>query len=340
MASSITLVTALFDLGAREGSARRSIDEYLQHTKWVMQLPVPIVIYAESSILPKLLEQRRGLEALTLTKEITLEDSKYYPYLGRIKASRSKNPIRNANPIKDTPNYCVVNWTKFDLLQRVATENPFKTTHLAWIDAGLSHVADVGHFLEDRLLQPTDRIKLLVLRLFHKNDLLNLKDYLSILRGLVGSGYVSGSVGNIQLLCQRVQTTVDNLISEFAPSEKQLMPLLDLMYPEMFEHYYGDYKSTFTNYRTVRGDWGHLLWMMITGRNSNYHAKVVKVGTAIFESTHVPPPDILNRMYQECVSSAFYVDRALAVKLHRMWSSWLEEHLEFPPPPPEISEVL
>jgi hypothetical protein len=283
--SNVTLVTALFDLGSRQNTTRRPIEDYLNHGKYILSLPVNLMVYIEPKHVDWVKEQRK--DNLIVIPTI-FDDLPYYQKLDQIVRCRKINPILNANPNKDTPIYMVTIWSKMTLLQDAITRNPFASTHFGWIDYGLAYMADTRYALADKIFNyiptcreakdqqilshgeiPTcreakdqqilshgeipNKIKLLMLMPYSSELLKDRKEYFKYIRGNIAATLFTGSATNLLTFCHEFDKITQELLNEdLAPSEESIFPLIVDKNPHLFEFYYGDYSGILANYRYHR----------------------------------------------------------------------------------------
>lgn len=67
---------------------------------------------------------------------------KFRDRIAKIQQNRT-GAVRHPNDITNKlPEYCVIQYSKFHFLDQAFAHNPFSTTHMVWIDAGLSRFYD------------------------------------------------------------------------------------------------------------------------------------------------------------------------------------------------------
>jgi hypothetical protein len=253
------LVSALFDLAGRENNRRRrTIEEYLELGRIVLDLDENMVFYADS-------EPAAVIEAERKAR-------------GR--------PIRNANPDKDTPLYRLLTWSKFEALARTIDASPFPMERAAWLDFGIGHVARADYWPVERPFRRLSRrIRLLRLRPFTGASLGEPDEYFSFLRGLVGGGLIGGGPAEVSWLCDRVFEEVDRALADgWAPLEEQVIPLIAARDPDAFEFYAGDYSHILDNYLRPHGSAENLLFQLRVYRKAGELAAARRLGGEIVAS--------------------------------------------------------
>ena len=253
------LVSALFDLAGRENNRRRrTIEEYLELGKVVLDLDENMVFYADSEPAAVIEAERRAR--------------------GR--------PIRNANPDKDTPLYRRLSWSKFEALARTIDASPFPMERAAWLDFGIGHVARADYWPVERPFRRLSRrIRLLRLRPFTGASLGEPDEYFSFLRGLVGGGLIGGGPAEVSWLCDRVFEEVDRALADgWAPLEEQVIPLIAARDPDAFEFYAGDYSHILDDYFRPHGSAENLLFQLRVYRKAGELAAARRLGGEIVAS--------------------------------------------------------
>lgn len=279
----LTLVSALFDLGRRERNPRRRpADEYLRDGGMLMELDAELVVFADPELAPRVAEMReaRGLEARTRVIPLALEELPAHSLLDRIAEARERNPVLNRDPDKDTPLFVVVQWSKFELVRRAIELDPFGSSHYAWIDF-VNRGAD-PHPADPVFERPSDRVRLLRMRGFCPEDVADRRDYYSHIRGLVAGGYIAADREHFLRLAELFASlSEEELEAGFGPSEEQLLPVLCLDQPDLFEFHHGDYADLFTNYLQLRGGADNLLLQLRTARDERDFGYADSLGTQV-----------------------------------------------------------
>jgi hypothetical protein len=195
--------------------------------------------------------------------------------------------LLNGHPAKDTPLYAVLQWAKLAMLRRALLLDPFDATHAAWIDIGIAHIAltEPREMVAQVLATPTERIRLLMMRSFAPADLADRGHYYSHLWGHLAAGYIVGGREAVERLCDAFERdALDALAAGFAPSEEQLLPVLAVQHPDLFEFHYGDYPHILLNYDTPRGSAANLLDQLRHCRDWGETVRGLDIGTRVAAS--------------------------------------------------------
>lgn len=322
-----TFVTALFDLGKRENNGkRRQIDEYLHHGQFLLEQPINLIIFADPELAPDIWYIRRKKDLLAQTCLITfpLEQSPYYSLLAEIAAARKKNPTINNNEMKNTPLYTVVGWTKFHLLRQACQDNPFNSTHFAWIDFGLAHVADTSFVEEDKPFNITiDKVRLLHMRSFKPAEVNNKDFWARHIFGNICAGYITAGRSQMLQFCHHFdRISREWLAVGYAPLEDHFFPVIILAQPDLFDFYYGDYKSLLSNYKHLRQDFNTMLFDLRCCRDNEDYERGCHLGRMIVKDY----PEFLkisvvefSFALEEYYINAFYHNQQLAKEVARRY---------------------
>jgi hypothetical protein len=308
----LTLVTALFDLATREqNNQRRTPSDYFVAARRVLALDENMVVFADPDLCDTIAGKRRrgGHEARTLVVPTRLEELPAHAELGRIEAARHANPLRNGDLDVDTPLYTVVQWAKFDLMERAIAEDPFGASHFAWIDFGLA--ARSPDPADQVFSDPGDGIRLAQMRRIDPADLADRAAYAAYLRGYMGANYMAGTRERFEALIRLFRDQATSLLDEgLALSEEQILPLLWAAEPELFDPLPGDYDDVLRNYRRLRGSAHNLVFQMREARDAGDREYADRIAQAAFASheagTLECSPAELAELLDECYLAAWY----------------------------------
>jgi hypothetical protein len=267
----VTYVTGFYDLSTREqGTSRKSADEYFSHGKFVLNIDAPMIIFTEPKYVKKIREIRSKQLYRTLIWIKDVESFRYWQRVNDVAACRSRNPIRNSDPRKDTPLYTILMWEKFQMLQLAIELDLFDSTHFAWIDFGIAHVASTSWTFDMGTWAPA-KIKLAIMKWGSEAE---VQDW-SLRYGLVPGGFWIGPRDLMLQLNQIAFTTLDaGLVAGWAIMDEQLLGYMAFKYPTIFDHYYSDYGGMLDNFNEIHRDAYTLLGNVrhCTSRKDHAHA--------------------------------------------------------------------
>jgi hypothetical protein len=141
--SHITCVTAIYDIG-RGAVDGRTMDQYKSYLIQTLQsFSDPLVLFLDPTLgwKEELIRCRTGGPLQIM--EVPFCETMMWPYKEQIDkilvSKKHKNPKDITNCIAG---YCMIQYNKFDFLERVINTNPFYSSHFCWIDAGISRFID------------------------------------------------------------------------------------------------------------------------------------------------------------------------------------------------------
>jgi uncharacterized protein HtrL/YibB-like len=215
------------------------------------------------------------------------------------------------NPSKDTVNYALLGWAKFELIERAITQDPFGASHFAWMDLGITHVVDTGGPASmEPFEDPSDRIKLHMLRYFGSGNV-RIPEYWQHLQQNVAGGFFVGSKTNMRELVAAFWRGIDLALSHGCrPLELDILPYLVLQDPERFTFSYGDYPDIFRNHVRLRRNGHHLLWIMRAAREHRAWEHNCAIGKLALDGykagTFDLAPDVVEKFLIEYYLAAYY----------------------------------
>ena len=262
----LTLITAYFD---------QTID--LNLTKNILVQPVNLVIFTKSEFTSAIWQQRKELSLLHKTCIIPykLEQSNYYKYLNFIN--------------KDNSLAILLNWIKLDLIKYVCQYNPFDSSHLAWINIELANVADFSYINSDDIFNyivtniDNDKIKMLMIRYFTASDM----DV-----GNVSSDFITANINSFIKFVNFVDLELTTLLTPGFNSEKIMTKAVIKVISrnlDLFTFYYGNYRSTLSNYRHLKQDFDTINNNLIYCRDKSEHIRATDIGRSVlrdYQSAH------------------------------------------------------
>jgi hypothetical protein len=315
----LTLVTALYDLGAREPArGRRPTATYLRLYEYLRTVPLPMVVCAESHCLEAVRDH--ACAGPRQFVEVRFEESRYYD---RIEALSRLRPMENAIHRRDTPLGFVAVSAKFDLMARASEANPFGTPAFAWIDWGGRHVMEappdwgaLARVVAERVVS-RDRALLVSMRGAPRAALEPRAEFYRWNRGLVAATFFAGTRRALARLRDRYTDEVERMIaSGYLGMEEQVMGALAALHPEEVVFTYSDYVGILANLGGVTRDVGTVLANLAACAEAGLHEMAVDLGGQVLLSLvsgrlRLDAPDSEKLLFWLFVS-AFYAARPLA----------------------------
>jgi tetratricopeptide (TPR) repeat protein len=251
----LTFVTSLYDLVKRGSTEHRTFDWLFAHADFVLGLDRELVIFTDPELETEL-RKRRGSRR---TKIVPVSFEKLLS-ADRVAAVARGALQRNAHRLKVTPSYVQLMWAKYAMLD-MALEIT-STSHLGWIDMGITHVAKLPPEGVDVFADPSDAPRVHVLRCFGKRDV-DAMDYWYSVQGHLAGGLVVGARGRMRDLIDDFWNATDRAISMgLSPLDEGLLSYVVGQDPSRYAYSYGDYEDILRNHDLSRGGEGHCKWIV------------------------------------------------------------------------------
>ena len=257
-----TIITSLFNV-KREGMDGRSWEEYLEWFEETLKLKCAMVIFTTEDMVSFIEERRTSIPTEIITQKI--EDIPYY-YLKNdidniINSDDYKQKISDPNRIECQHSiYSIIQYSKFEWLRTVISENPFNSKFFFWLDAGASRFfeeydLDLEYPSSNAIeaLEGMGNKFLIQMNMEYYPDLANAEkldeDYLLDNRSYILGSMFGGTENATLKVIIDVKYYLDQMISEgFINNEQILLGYLVKQNPddyEVYERYDGKHLSLF-----------------------------------------------------------------------------------------------
>lgn len=268
-----TLVTAYFNLttcpDASKKIIERNLNYYMHHSISTLSLPYNLVIYCDEESLPIIQEIRpKEFDSRTVYKirkfdELTFEscpcvdtNHNYYgltfsQYRDKINQNRREHPYKFDE--RNTASYYLFCMSRYLMLIETINENPFQSTHFAWINFCIERMGykNLVH-LPECLLTNRDKFSTCYIDYIPLWYIQNTALYYE--RGLANmcSGFFTGNAHYMRMTCKYIiEKFLYYLDLGYGHADEQLYSPVYYDHPELFDHYYGDYTEMITNYKYI-----------------------------------------------------------------------------------------
>ncbi len=136
------------------------------------------------------------------------------------------------------------------MLKRVMAENPFWSTHFAWLNICIERMGwrNVAALEE---VWPEQRERFSTLWIDYQPEALvrNLPEYFKWGRCGMCSGFFTGSAEYMRKFCDAIEEKfLVALEAGYGHADEQLFSQVYFDQPDLFHHYFGDYQEMITNY--------------------------------------------------------------------------------------------
>lgn len=317
-----TFVTALFDLGSAEKSAkRRSAQVYLKLFEQLAQIRHPLVVFVEEkhkSEVTRIIDRYspKGIPRSVITRELC-----DLPYYGRLEAMTKLPMLGNPVGGRDTYLSSVVTCSKSALVAEIATANPFTTTHFGWIDMGIHHLQYVSpDHIDCIVMNIPDLVKVGLMCSTHPNEIKDRAHYYQFNRGKVVGTLYTGNRDNLILFDQYFRKEFDVMIqSGHVCLEEQIMGALVAEYPDFFDYWFCDYVSVLSNYVEINHTVSSVLANLVHCQGRGLHKIGLRIGQQIISSLRQGRIKIehtdMGRLLYNLYICAYYTDRTFAKQI-------------------------
>lgn len=254
-ASPWTVVTAYFDL-TRMPDASKSIRDrprghYLASAAATMSLEQNLVVFCEADSL-EILKGMRPAHLLERTRfeVVDFESLPMTKYRSKIQQNRVEKPYQQDD--RNTPSYYLLCMARYALLKRIIEENPFNSTHFAWLNICIERmgVKNVEHLDEVFLTSPPrDKVSTAYIDYLSRAAIADEPEFWKFGRCSMCSGFFTGRWDMLTEFCDRVEEKFLLYLEHgYGHADEQLFSPVYFDAPDLFEHYYADYQQMITNY--------------------------------------------------------------------------------------------
>lgn len=256
-----TLVTAYFNLtkchDASDEIKSRDKNYYINHARATMASPYNLIVYTDEETLPKLKALRPSfLKDRTQYKVWDFENIKIG---GRTFSELREHIIQNRcdkpyyfDP-RNTASYYLFCMSRYVMLLDTISENPFGSTHFAWINIciermGYKNIA----FLDEALRVHRDKFSTAYIDYIPDFIVSDTPVYFQWGRCSMCSGFFTGRADYMSKTCSLIQDKfLEYLELGYGHADEQLYSPVYFQNKDLFEHYFGDYQEMISNYVTV-----------------------------------------------------------------------------------------
>lgn len=268
----ITITTCLYDIRAKEatqnGEKTRSVQDYLELGKYMLQVRLPMVIYTDNEEVQREVEaerERKGLGDMTTVVWLPFEETSFYKDMEELAERMKTFSLHNWNREKDTPLYVTLNNNKFDFLRRTMDANPYGSEFFFWMDFGIQHCAKAPQEDWDAvsqewpafIRQEKERVHHLRIHTVLKSADCTYKDYFQMIyhhiAGSLFGGHEEPMREYISLFTNEWETILYH--DDWWQLDEAVMTIVVEKYPEKFRLWYGDYDGLISNFTRTQRSW-------------------------------------------------------------------------------------
>jgi hypothetical protein len=276
-----TLTTACFDLTSFNKKSR-TLEECIKNMKQLLEIPVFLVIYADSNCMNyiKIIRGSYQLDHLTKYVEMDISELPKYQYANLIQQNREKYW-----PSRDERSSCqshIIQISKADLVLKTIDSNPFGTSKFGWIDANLgdNNCSKISKNYKNNMLQyvlnnVTDKFHLQILNVCEKKYKTpeTRREFYQQYRWIMcGCLFTMTKDIGIKILNRLNEITVEHTLQGYGHAEEMFfLEILDEFYDDI-ERSYGDYSDILNNFIQPTISFRYIVEMIIKRYNYfGYH---------------------------------------------------------------------
>jgi hypothetical protein len=251
--SNWTVVTAYFDLtrmpDASPSIRARPASYYLEYATSTLAVDQNLVVFCE----PDRVDAIRALRPAHLASKtqyiaMSFEDFPLCAYRQRLTENRKVHPPRDD---RNTVSYYLFCMARYAMLKRVLSENPFGSTHFAWLNFCIERMG-VRNLIELPRVFEAQRDKISTCYIDYAPPEM-LDEVVRTGQCTMCSGFFTGDATHMKLFCDQIEETfLAYLKKGLGHADEQLYSPVYMKNPSLFEVYYGDYQEMITNYVLVK----------------------------------------------------------------------------------------
>ncbi len=183
-----------------------------------------------------------------------LDDFPFSMYYDRIIENRKKNNYPYGFDPRNNASYLTLMCAKYTMMQMAVLNDPFKSTHFAWINICISRMGlRNAEYLNRALSEYRDKFSTLYIDYIPRETVQNIPEYYR--RGglcTMCSGFFTGSKYYMYRVAGLIEKKfVDTVEAGYGHADEQLYSAVFFDHPELFQHYYGDYQQMIVNYTKI-----------------------------------------------------------------------------------------
>lgn len=284
LSAQTTVVTALVDLQSRESSGRRDIDWYLTRCSGILSTRHPLVVFTEPQLVEPLHEIRHRLAPDSSIRIIGLPFDQF-PRTRDVPTitaafDAGRRPPTASNPVKDTPEYIALGWSKPGLLEVAANQDHFASRMYWWADIALLEVAQPLEGVSfDGLLESSDCE--LHANVLWETDPSEYEDrgrfYQTTPFSKVAGGIFGVSANNVSRFSSDFDREVDRCLASGWPTiDEVILGVVVDQHRDNAELSYGPWETLLSNFHEPRMAAWHRLRLLRDCRNRGLNERTHK----------------------------------------------------------------
>ena len=248
----MTIVTGLWNIKRDELSEgwSRSFEHYLQKFDDFLKIPYNMIIFGEEELRDYVFERRSEENTMFITRSQQWFKGEFYDPIQKIRT----NPewIAQASWLGESTQarldmYNPLVMSKPYLLHDAKIMDKFDSTHLFWLDAGITNTVHLGYFTHDRVLDKLTKIDKMTFVAFPYETSTEIHGFeINKMNNIAGSkvnkvcrgGFFGGPVEDISDFNNEYYGLMKSTLNEgYMGTEESLFTLLLYRYPENYQYF-------------------------------------------------------------------------------------------------------
>ena len=260
--TSVTVVTMFFNLKNFKDSSpsTRPMEFYVKNGREVIKLRYPMVIFCDEVTYPPLKEMRdQEVDPEQYPTKYIIKNLSEYEYYQNcwhiIDANRKKRGYPSDS--RNTVSYLLMGMFKPLALSIVDNMNFFKSTHYAWIDLGCNHIVrNLAENYKVMLENPQPKVRPCYIHYRSKEELSDMVRFMEQQGpcGIATTAFTVEAEYVDRLYTGMFSIFYEKLYRGVGHTDETVMTFCYDRFPDMFNIYYGDYYSIFSNYWLPKED--------------------------------------------------------------------------------------
>lgn len=226
----------------------------LSHEKFVDNWTMVTAVYDKKSLNSLIFSLNQNLVILC-----SLET---YSDINRLRRNYSTKTHVIITDIRNHPFYYLLNThnqsfflksSKFFFLQEVIKLNPFSSSHFGWVECLNDRDFSFNFLsLSSALQEKRDLFSLCLIDYIPEETILNKEVYFSQLRSGFSGKFFTGKAEILLEVCRLFHEILQETLKEgWGETDEQLIYVIYIDHPDLFEFYFGDYGQTIINYSHI-----------------------------------------------------------------------------------------
>lgn len=259
-----TVVTAYFDLTAMPDASSeikaRNFQYYIENAMTTLSVEQNLVVFCEPQY-AELIQSKRPTWLQSRTKIVVMDFRQFplYAYYQKLKQNRLKNPPHDP---RNTISYYLFCMARYAMLKQVIAENPFKSTHFAWLNFCIERMGwKNSKYLNHVFKENRDGISTCYIDYQPPTN-----TELVVRHGWCTfcSGFFTGDLKSMNVFCQAMEEKFKYFVEKgLGHADEQLINAVYHDDPDLFSVYYGDYQQMITNYCVVQDEPSRPIYLLI-----------------------------------------------------------------------------